>query len=122
MEQYEGVAYRGLAVQEGVVVEHMPVGKEVVFNIHSSSSRDLDVAKQFSSKARTKGKERVIFKLEGGPKANIQPFVVSGFKYEKEVVIRAGTKYTVVAHQTRYLDNLKRSKYIEVHLRYTGGP
>jgi hypothetical protein len=98
---YKGTIYRGIsgltkADLDKMEQDGMVVGGTLTFKSHSSSSKDRDVADDFTTMTSMKGIEiGVLFEISAKTGADIQRYAIEEFEYQKEVLIRPNTKYRV---------------------------
>jgi 2'-5' RNA ligase len=91
LDVYDGVAYRGMILDDKSLKKLTRAGGTVLFDCHSSSSKIERVANEFIRNSSKKG-NKVLIELHGKA-ADLSDLVSKEYISEKEVVVKAGTKY-----------------------------
>lgn len=100
--RYSGLTYRGLSMQKVNIDKVFPLGRTVSFQYHSATSKDIGVAEEFAQYYKDwgqggRGAKAVLLEIAVKTGADISRHVMREFKSQKEVVIKAKTRFKVVS-------------------------
>jgi hypothetical protein len=105
---HEGVTYRGIALSNPKDIEKLTSAKGYEFKLHSSSSQDFEVSRDFAASQSMGGRDSqaVILEMHGRGR-DINDHLSEDLVGTKEVVIMAGTRYKFASISHEESDGLK---------------
>jgi NAD:arginine ADP-ribosyltransferase len=113
---YEGTVYRGLAADQ-VEFQGWSDSKEVVFKTMTSTSKKDQTARQFAADNTTAKKPiELVYIIENSGGRDIREF--SQFKGEDEIMVAAGTRFTVT--EIKPLDGKSKAGGERYEMKLTG--